>query len=100
MHTISRVAFLSNKHIFIEIAKKRKSLLSLRYRAAFFGPTGLEPLYPFLNEEMRYRIRLTEYELRVMINALNAVRLERDGEGKETSCLCDLLLRLLDVLEA
>ena len=45
--------------------------------------------------EMRYRIRLTEYELRVMINALNAVRLERDGEGKDTSCLCELLLRLL-----
>ena len=50
--------------------------------------------------EMRYRIKLTEYELRVMINALNAVRLERDGEGKDTSLLCELLLRLLDVLES
>ena len=47
--------------------------------------------------EMRYRIRLTEYELRVMINALNAVRRERDGEGKDTSLLCE---RLLDVLES
>ncbi len=52
------------------------------------------------NGEKRYRIRLTEYELRVMINALNAVRRKRKGEGKETSCLCELLLRLLDVLEA
>ena len=52
------------------------------------------------NGEKRYRIRLTEYELRVMINALNAVRRKRKGEGKGTSCLCELLLRLLDVLEA
>ena len=52
------------------------------------------------NGEKRYRIGLTEYELRVMINALNAVRLERDGEGKDTSCLYALLLRLLDVLES
>ena len=52
------------------------------------------------SEMVRYRMGLSEYELRVMINALNAVRLERDGEGKDTSCLCELLLRLLDVLEA
>ena len=52
------------------------------------------------SNEMRYRIRLTEYELRVMINARNAVRRKRKGEGKETSLLCELLLRLLDVLEA
>lgn len=52
------------------------------------------------SEMVRYRIKLTEYELRVMINALNAVRRKRKGEGKETSCLCELLLRLLDVLEA
>ena len=43
---------------------------------------------------------LSEYELRGMSNALNAVRLGRDGEGKDTSCLCELLLRLLDVLES
>ena len=52
------------------------------------------------SEMVGYRIKLSEYELRVMINALNAVRRERKGEGKETSCLCDLLLRLLDVLES
>ena len=52
------------------------------------------------SEVVRYRMGLTEYELRVMSNAWNAVRLERDGEGKDTSCLCELLLRLLDALEA
>ena len=52
------------------------------------------------SEMVGYRMGLTEYELRVMSNARNAVRRERDGEGKDTSCLCDLLLRLLDVLES
>ena len=36
MHTISRVAFLSNKHIFIEIAKKRKSLIFPKAFSLFY----------------------------------------------------------------
>ena len=34
------------------------------------------------SEMVGYRMGLTEYELRGMSNARNAVRLERDGEGK------------------
>ncbi len=47
------------------------------------------------NGEKRYRIRLTDCELRGMSNARNAVRRKWKDEGKETSCLCDLLLRCL-----
>ena len=40
---------------------------------------------------------LTDCELRGKSNARNAVRRKRKGEGKVPLCLCDLLLRLLDV---
>ena len=47
------------------------------------------------NGEKRYRMGLTDCELWGKSNARNAVRRKRKGEGKETSCLCELLLRYL-----
>ncbi len=46
------------------------------------------------------RLKLTDYELRVAINALNAHRLKQKSNGIDNSATSDLILRLLDVLEA
>lgn len=46
------------------------------------------------------RLKLTDYELRVAINALNAHRIKQKNRGVDNSATADLILRLLDVLEA
>ncbi len=46
------------------------------------------------------RLKLTDYELRVAINALNAHRIKQKNRGVDNSATSDLILRLLDVLEA
>ena len=46
------------------------------------------------------RLKLTDFELRVLVDALNARRLKQKAnriDNRETS---DLILRLLDILEA
>ncbi len=46
------------------------------------------------------RLKLTDYELRIAINALNAHRIKQKNRGVDNSATSDLILRLLDVLEA
>ncbi len=45
------------------------------------------------------RLKLTDYELRVAINALNAHRIKQKNRGVDNSATADLILRLLDALE-
>ena len=37
--------------------------------------------------EIKYRLKLTDFELRVMVNALNAYRLKQKAAGKDTTDL-------------
>lgn len=46
------------------------------------------------------RMKLTNYELRVAINALNAHRLKQKANGIDNTATSDLILRFLDILEA
>lgn len=46
------------------------------------------------------RLKLTNYELRVAINALNAHRMKQKNCGIDNTATANLILRLLDVLEA
>lgn len=46
------------------------------------------------------RIKLTNFELRVVIDALNAKRKKQNSQGIDNSATAELLLRLLDVLES
>ena len=46
------------------------------------------------------RIKLTNFELRVVIDALNAKRKKQNNQGIDNSATAGLLLRLLDVLES
>ena len=45
-------------------------------------------------------LKLTDYELRVAINALNTHRIKQKNNGVDNSATADLILRLLDILEA
>lgn len=42
--------------------------------------------------EIQYRLKLTDFELRVMVNALNAYRLKQKEAGKDTTYLCNMIL--------
>ena len=42
--------------------------------------------------EIKYRLKLTDFELRVMVNALNAYRLKQKEAGKDTTYLCNMIL--------
>lgn len=46
------------------------------------------------------RLKLTDFELRVLIDALNAKRLKQKANGIDHSETSDLLLYLIDALEA
>lgn len=46
------------------------------------------------------RLKLSNFELRVLIDALNARRLKEKARGADTTETADLILYLLDVLEA
>jgi hypothetical protein len=46
------------------------------------------------------RLKLTDFELRVLIDALNAKRLKQKASGIDHSDTSDLLLYLIDALEA
>lgn len=46
------------------------------------------------------RLKLTNFELRVAIDALNAKRLKQKANGIDHSETSDLLLYLIDALEA
>ena len=49
---------------------------------------------------MVYRLKLTPFELRVAIEALNAKRLNQKAHGIDNRETSDLILYLLDALEA
>ena len=46
------------------------------------------------------RLKLTNFELRVAIDALNARRLKQKASGMDTRDTSEFLLYLIDVLEA
>ena len=46
------------------------------------------------------RLRLTDFELRIAIDALNAKRLKQKASGIDTTETSSLILYLLDVLES
>ena len=45
------------------------------------------------------RLKLTDFELRVLVDALNARRLKQRANRIDNTATSDLILRLLDVLE-
>lgn len=47
-----------------------------------------------------YKLKLTKYEIRVAINALNCYRLKQKDRGRDCSSISTLILQLLDALEA
>lgn len=46
------------------------------------------------------RLKLSHFELRVLIDALNTRRLKEKAQGADTTETADLILYLLDILEA
>ena len=46
-----------------------------------------------------YRIKLTDFEMRVLINILNEHRLRLKQDGKPIDEIDDLLLKMLDIYE-
>lgn len=46
------------------------------------------------------RLKLTDFELRIAIEALNAKRLKQKASGIDPADTSDLILYLLDVLES
>ena len=46
------------------------------------------------------RMKLTSYELRVLIEALNAKRLKQRASGIDNTATSNLILRFIDVLES
>ena len=46
-----------------------------------------------------YRLNLTDFELRVMVNALNSSRLKMKAEGDDPTDVSDIILKCLDALE-
>ncbi len=46
-----------------------------------------------------HKLKLTHYELRVLIDALNAKRLKQSASGIDNTATSNLLLRIIDVLE-
>lgn len=46
-----------------------------------------------------YRIKLTDFEMRLLINILNEHRLRRKQGGKPIDKIDDLLLKVLDAYE-
>ena len=50
-------------------------------------------------EKTVHRVKLTDYELRVGINALNEQRKKQRAKGEDASNLDNLILKLLDTLE-
>ncbi len=49
---------------------------------------------------MVHRIKLTRFELRVLIDALNARRLKQKASGVDNTDTSNLILQLLDILES
>ena len=52
------------------------------------------------NTAYAYRLKLTDFELRVMVNSLNATRLRMKDCGEDPTDVSDLILRFLDILDS
>lgn len=52
------------------------------------------------NKTNIYRLKLTNFEIRLMVNALNASRLEMNANGEDSTDVSNMILKLLDILEA
>ena len=52
------------------------------------------------NKTNIYRLKLTNFEIRLMVNALNASRLEMNANGEDSTDVSNIILKLLDILEA
>ena len=50
--------------------------------------------------DTEYRLKLTNFEIRLMVNALNASRLEMNANGEDSTDVSNMILKLLDILEA
>ena len=51
------------------------------------------------NKSDVYRMKLTNFEIRLMVNALNASRLEMNANGEDSTDVSNMILKLLDILE-
>ena len=47
-----------------------------------------------------HRLKLTDFELRVMVKALNDSRLKMKAEGNDPEDVSDIILKCLDALES
>ena len=52
------------------------------------------------NTTYAYRLKLTDFELRVMVNSLNETRLKMKDCGEDPTDVSDLILRFLDILDS
>ena len=48
----------------------------------------------------KYHLNLTDFELRVMVKALNDSRLRMKAEGNDPEDVSDIILKYLDALES
>ena len=46
-----------------------------------------------------YRVKLKDFQMRVLINVLNESRKAKIASGQQTDDITDLLLKLLDIAE-
>ena len=51
------------------------------------------------NRSYTYRLKLTDFELRVMVNVLNDRRLRMKANGEDPTDVSDIILKFLDALE-
>ena len=47
-----------------------------------------------------HRLKLTNFELRVMVNVLNERRLKMNANGEDPTDVSDIILKCLDALES
>ncbi len=52
------------------------------------------------NKSDVYRMKLTNFEIRLMVNVLNASRPEMNANGEDSTDISNMILKLLDILEA
>ena len=55
---------------------------------------------PMKNRPYVYRLKLTDFELRVMVNILNDRRMRMKANGEDPAYVSDIILKCLDALEA
>ena len=51
------------------------------------------------NKSNVYRMKLTNFEIRLMVNALNASRLELNANGEDSTDVSNMILKYPDTVE-